>query len=110
MSPEGTGRSASTIAGSAAASCFGPVHTHGLVGFSDAGYLVTKLLRNCSLRRRLPGVAWMMTIGSATVHARLKAAPISKLANHGGFVATNGLLNADVLEFLRRCGAAPPPA
>jgi len=66
---------ASQAVSSAAASCFGTGRPFGLIGFSNGGYLLTKLLRTCSLRQRLPGATWMMTIGSAMSHESLKAPP-----------------------------------
>jgi predicted esterase len=66
---------AATAMKDAAAQCFGPARTFGLVGFSNGGYLVTKLLRTCSFHRRPPGATWMMTVGSAMNRGPLEAAP-----------------------------------
>jgi predicted esterase len=59
----------------AAAACFGAERRFGLIGFSNGGYLVTKLLRTCSVPARLPSVTWMLTIGSAMSRGPLEPAP-----------------------------------
>jgi hypothetical protein len=66
---------AATAVKDAAASCFGAPRPFGLIGFSNGGYLVTKLLRTCSLHQRLPRASWMMTVGSAMNHGPLEGSP-----------------------------------
>lgn len=59
----------------AATSCFGEGHPFGLVGFSNGGYVVSKLLRTCQLREKLPGATWMLTVGSSMIHGSLEPKP-----------------------------------
>jgi predicted esterase len=60
---------------SAATSCFGGAHPFGLIGFSNGGYLVSKLLRTCQLHEKLPEAAWILTVGSSMIHGPLEPKP-----------------------------------
>ena len=84
---------AATAVKAAAASCFGASRPFGVIGFSNGGSLVTKLLRTCSLRQRLPGAAWAMTVGSAMNHGPLEATP-TDLSACGRLVMLSGTRDA----------------
>jgi predicted esterase len=60
----------------AAATCFGdkPVV---LVGFSNGGYLLTRLVSTCTLGRRMPRATRVVTVGSGNLSAPLGPQPTS---------------------------------
>lgn len=72
----------------AAQACFGP-HPFGLIGFSNGGYLLSKLLRTCALHMKLPTTTWAVTFGSAVLKGPLEWQPQS-LAGCGRLVIASG--------------------
>jgi predicted esterase len=81
----------------AATSCFGAGHPFGLIGFSNGGYLVTKLLRTCELHDTLPEATWMLTVGSAMNHGPLEPRPedLSRCGRLVMLVGTHDTYNFD---------------
>ncbi|MGE0328947.1 MAG: hypothetical protein AB7K71_36710 [Polyangiaceae bacterium] len=72
----------------AAAQCFAG-KAYGLLGFSNGGYLLNKLLRSCRLKATLPDAAWMISVGSAKFEGELEAEPKS-LAGCGKLLLVSG--------------------
>jgi predicted esterase len=60
---------------SAATTCFGAGRPFGLIGFSNGGYLATKLVRTCELHEKLPLARWVVAAGSAMSHGPLEPKP-----------------------------------
>jgi len=79
---------ASTTIAKAANACFGD-RRYGVIGFSNGGYLLSKLVETCTLHTRLPNSTWGVTIGSATFHGELPPEPAS-LAGCGHLVVVSG--------------------
>ncbi len=79
---------ASAIIDRAAKECFGD-RPFGLIGFSNGGYLVSKLMRQCLARDKLPRVSWMVAIGSAAFKGALEPRPES-LVGCGRLVLLTG--------------------
>jgi predicted esterase len=80
---------------SAARECFGD-RPFGLIGFSNGGYLLTKLLRACVVHDKLPKATWLVTVGSAVFKGALEPRPES-LASCGHMVVLAG--TADPYNF-----------
>jgi predicted esterase len=72
----------------AAQACFGS-QPYGLIGFSNGGYLLSKLLRTCALHVKLPTATWAVTFGSAVFKGPLEPQPAS-LADCGRLVIAAG--------------------
>ncbi len=96
---------------SAAGSCFGD-RPYGLIGFSNGGYLLSKLLRACALPAKLSRARWMVSVGSAMFKGPLEPRPGS-LAGCGQLtllIGTRDQWNFDpadhFLQVLKAKGAA----
>ncbi len=64
------------IAHAAVAKCFGADKIYGLIGFSNGGYMATKIYRSCMERPDGKKIPWFIGIGSEAV-----TEPVSKWAN-----------------------------
>lgn len=73
----------------AAEACFGE-RPFGLIGFSNGGYLLSKLFRTCRVEEELPGVSWMVTVGSAALNGEMGPQPAS-LRGCGRMVILTGV-------------------
>ncbi len=73
----------------AAGACFGRAKPFGLIGFSNGGYLLTKLLRTCTLHAKLPDAAWVLTVGSTMLQGPLESQP-DDLSACGRLVMVSG--------------------
>lgn len=69
-----------SIVRAAASSCFAD-HPVTVVGFSNGGYLLTKLIRSCSLKRELPTATRVITVGAGMIKGTIESEP--KLAGCG---------------------------
>ncbi len=49
----------------AAAKCFEPDSNYGVVGFSNGGYMATKIFGYCLAPRHAPNLDWIVTVGAA---------------------------------------------
>jgi predicted esterase len=67
---------ATSIARTAARSCFG-AKASTVIGFSNGGYLLTTLIRTCSLATYLPEASRVITVGAGMMTGRLEAGPES---------------------------------
>ncbi|MBX3231478.1 MAG: hypothetical protein KF837_29400 [Labilithrix sp.] len=67
---------AASVVRAGARACFGdgPVT---LVGFSNGGYLLNKLIRSCSLKSHVPEAVRAITVGAGVFHGPLEPSPES---------------------------------
>jgi predicted esterase len=79
----------------AAQTCF-KGRRYGLIGFSNGGFFVGRLLRTCAVRAKVP---WMLTMGSSVLNGPLEAEPRS-LAGCGHLVMLAGNGDSDNAEGL----------
>lgn len=93
-----------------ASSCFGDQPAT-VVGFSNGGYLLTKVIRSCALKRELPNVTRVITVGAGMVKGPIEREP--RLEGCGELtmvVGTKDEFNFDpggnLLEQLRARGAS----
>ncbi len=101
---------AATAIRTAASSCF-EGKSFGLVGFSNGGYLLTKMVRDCSLKRRVPLASWAVAAGSALFKGSLDPEPrsLSECGKLRFVTGTKDEFNFDpqhhLLDELKRKGA-----
>lgn len=69
-------KAAMSIVRDAARSCFGGKPA-ALVGFSNGGYLLTKLIRSCSLKSELAEATRVITVGAGMIKGPLEPKPES---------------------------------
>jgi predicted esterase len=79
---------AATTIADAAQACFG-AKPYGVIGFSNGGYLLSKLYRTCRLHDKLHDATWTITFGSAIFEGALEPQPGS-LAGCGRIVIVAG--------------------
>lgn len=87
---EAEASAAATQIDAAATGCF-PGKPYGVLGFSNGGYLLNKLLRSCRLEAMLPKAEWLIGVGSARFEGEgeLEAEPKS-LAGCGRLLLLSG--------------------
>jgi predicted esterase len=62
---ESEARDATVIAARAAAKCFPPQSSYGVIGFSNGGYVANKIFSYCLAPRISPRLKWIVTVGAA---------------------------------------------
>ncbi|MBX3200075.1 MAG: hypothetical protein KF894_18215 [Labilithrix sp.] len=67
---------ATSIVRAAAETCFGD-RPATVIGFSNGGYLLTNLLRTCSLKDKLPRATHLITVGAGMMRGPLGSGPES---------------------------------
>jgi dienelactone hydrolase len=76
----------------AAGTCFGE-HPFGLIGFSNGGYLLSKLFRTCRLHEKVQHSTWLLTVGSSTYRGALEFEP-ARLSGCGSMTMIFGSKDA----------------
>lgn len=69
-------RAAMPVVRDAALTCFGEKPA-AVVGFSNGGYLLTKLIRSCLLKSELPAATRVISVGAGMIKGPLEAKPES---------------------------------